>query len=284
MNSSVLLTTSDAKNLEHYFTCGALRYCKNELSQSSSFWRDADVEAIKSSLPSERDVFVDLGCGPGLYAKALSPSFRVSYLVDISKQMLKSAGENLSGQSGLEYALIQGDLYDLRFAASSISFVLATGASMCYGLRALEDLLTKLYNELKCGGRMYFEVWNKSGLLVCSHMGHYQFSSLRGSTRNLDINRINEFMNDGIIEERFCGQAVPVTAYSVDWVIDTLEAIGYKLIKYFGRKAAALFFSPRKLDRLIAERSRDLLRLEHLLSEDTEIIKVCPKVVFVVER
>ncbi len=81
------------------------------------------VQLIQHSIPVERNVWADLGCGDGLFTNALSqllPEKSLLYAVDKNKNALK----NVSVKAGMQLEKIVADFVHDEFPFKSVSGIL----------------------------------------------------------------------------------------------------------------------------------------------------------------
>lgn len=284
MNSSFTLTSVEVSDIERYFDTVASRYYCRDNKQEGLFWRNLDVQLIRSHLPRKRNRFIDLGCGAGFYSNRLHSFFKESFLIDKSQKMISIAKKNLQLKSKKSVSFIHGDFQCTPFKAKSISFVLATGASICYGENSLSLILKRVYRLLDAGGRFYFEVWNKPGILITTLQYKSLFFNLFESVVPMKERKIDQFLKDGKILENSLNLSVTVRTYTVEEILRLIERTGFKLVTIFGRKVTTVLLRGRDLRKIIAHYPRKLIRVERVLSRYPEIISISPKVVFVVEK
>jgi len=100
------------------------------------------------NLPERRDVALDVGCGTGLLAHALSAHFRFVVAVDISEPMLALARRNRTA-TNIDYR--RADASDLRLDARFDAIVSHT---TLHHLADPSRALTALKSSLRPGGRL----------------------------------------------------------------------------------------------------------------------------------
>jgi SAM-dependent methyltransferase len=84
--------------------------------------RDLDEIVLKGiSLPADA-VAVEIGCGIGRLAKALSSRVRKIYACDLSGEMLARAGEYCAGADNIEFIRVDGDLAPLPSGVADLVY------------------------------------------------------------------------------------------------------------------------------------------------------------------
>ena len=73
--------------------------------------------------PSQSDVVLDLGTGPGFVAHALAPDVRTVVGLDLSPDMARAAAERAGGEGLENFRIVIGDNHDLPFAAGVFDIV-----------------------------------------------------------------------------------------------------------------------------------------------------------------
>ncbi|MFI5306417.1 MAG: class I SAM-dependent methyltransferase [Polyangiales bacterium] len=218
------------------------------------------VDFVEASLGLARGAIVlDVGCGLGQHAIELS---RRGYLVvglDLSLAMITRAAE-AAQQLGLKINFVHADIREMEFDG-------AFDAAICMGTtlgffdeEANRDMLTRLYNALKPGGRLLIDVVNRDYVIgaqpnlvwfegdgcVCMEESDFNYFNSR-----LTVKR-TMMREDG----RQANAEYSLRLYSLHDLGQLMQQSGFRVIEVSGQEAIrGAFFgvqSPRIL--MLAER------------------------------
>jgi 2-polyprenyl-3-methyl-5-hydroxy-6-metoxy-1,4-benzoquinol methylase len=174
-------------------------------------------EVIRSILPHDHGIALDLGCGVGIYSLDLC---RIGYeviSVDISKSYLEKV-KILRSKVNKEWHLILADASNLPFRKDSFDFILCTEV-----LEHLQNMLKALIEIIRC--------IKLKGILVLSVPSRFSFTEmfLYGGEHLHKINpiwlreflRINGFL---LLKERYCNFGIfPIRRALFKYEISNLE-------------------------------------------------------------
>lgn len=125
----------------------------NKKNQRTYTTRNADqswIEAINKLVPIENiSSALDIGCGGGIYSKALSDMGVTSVTgVDFSKAILEGAKENCKEYRNISFQL--GNAFDIGLASSNFQLLLER--ALIHHIQDLESCFKEAYRVLKNDG------------------------------------------------------------------------------------------------------------------------------------
>ncbi len=113
---------------------------------------------------------LEIGCGTGRYFHWFR---NVKLLVgtDLSAEMLACARHPVKSEEVTidEIRLIQGNLYDMRFAAGSFDFICSLGV-FGYGAALTDELCVRFHDWLAPGGRLYIDAIERKSDPPLTHL------------------------------------------------------------------------------------------------------------------
>jgi SAM-dependent methyltransferase len=99
---------------------------------------------------------LDIGCGPGFLAKAVSPLVRTVYACDISKGVLACA-DVINGAPNIQY-LYSGESGFARITDGSVDLAYSFAVIQHIRESVIKSLFTVVSKKLRAGGRCVFQV------------------------------------------------------------------------------------------------------------------------------
>jgi len=128
--------------------------------------------------PRERGKYIDrraidVGCGPGHYAKMMADEGFAVELVDVSVRMLEMASQLL----GLSVCPPTRDIYDLRrdFSTASFDLVFACAMMVHVPLDRADDIYQSFYHLLKPGGILFVNYKLRDHSLISADGRFFQY-------------------------------------------------------------------------------------------------------------
>ncbi|MEH6936331.1 class I SAM-dependent methyltransferase [Bacillus sp. JJ664] len=95
---------------------------QNKRSYTTRLADQSWIDFIKNHIDVNGKQIADLGCGGGIYSKALAMLGAKVTAVDFSEEMLKGATENCKGLANITF--LQGDAYHTNLASTSFDIIL----------------------------------------------------------------------------------------------------------------------------------------------------------------
>lgn len=95
---------------------------QNKLSYTTRLADQSWIDFIKNHIDVKGKMVVDIGCGGGIYSKALAMLGAKVTAVDFSEEMLKGATENCKELENI--AFLQGNAYHTNLASSNFDIIL----------------------------------------------------------------------------------------------------------------------------------------------------------------
>ena len=130
------------------------------LLQGISFEREREL-VERALLVRDDDVILDLGCGPGIYARPLAARARHGLVIgaDLSKAMLRTAAANARRESLGNLAFVRADSQQLPIATSQIAAVCCCGALHLFPNP--DAALAEVHRVLVPGGRLAIAAYRR---------------------------------------------------------------------------------------------------------------------------
>jgi SAM-dependent methyltransferase len=142
---------------------GADSWREHAVSDRSA-WQPSYDRFLPLVVAGER--VLDLGCGSGLDAPALSQAGRRVVGLDVSRRLLQSA----RGQASIAGRLLQGDLRALPFADASFDGVWADGSMHHVARGEVQAAIREVARVLKVGGGFMASVERGDGQGLRDHL------------------------------------------------------------------------------------------------------------------
>ncbi len=181
---------------------------------------------------------LDLGCGPGIYAKILNSRGAKVYGLDISKNMIKIAKSHAENAN-----FVVGTAYKLPYDSNSFDLVLST--FVVGHLEKLDTAFKEINRVLKLGGTFIFSIYNP--ILDATHpvKGNRVQSFLSDRTRVFD-----DYYREGLHEQIWWKgtrdeiKIIHICRTYQTW-IRALRNNGFELVDYIDAKPSK---QARKID------------------------------------
>ena len=123
---------------------------------------DKEVEhLLNSGLVKSGFKLLDLGCGPGLYAKRFAAQGVNVTGVDLSQNSLDFAKKQAQ-QEGLDIEYVQIDFFDMQYSEEFDVILQTNGELNTFSDSKRDELLNKLHNALKPDGVLIFDATTRS--------------------------------------------------------------------------------------------------------------------------
>jgi ubiquinone/menaquinone biosynthesis C-methylase UbiE len=126
----------------------------NYLSYTTRNAEDRWLEIIKQFVEIEQKVVLDLGCGGGIYSKALALSGAEQVIaMDFSVEMLKGAKENCKGIPNILF--MEGNALNSGLKSDKVDVLLER--AVIHHIQDLESCFNEAYRVLKPGGKFIIQ-------------------------------------------------------------------------------------------------------------------------------
>ncbi|GGI17557.1 class I SAM-dependent methyltransferase [Gottfriedia solisilvae] len=126
---------------------------QNKLSYTTRLADQSWIDFIKNHIDVNGKMVVDIGCGGGIYSKALAMLGAKVTAVDFSEEMLKGATENCKGLENI--AFLQGNAYHTNLASSSFDIILQR--ALIHHLKDLDACFKEANRLLKKNGLLIIQ-------------------------------------------------------------------------------------------------------------------------------
>lgn len=177
---------------------------------------------------------LDLGCGSGKFAIALASMGMDMTGLDRSSDMLRVAMES-SRKAGRHITYIEGDILDTPLGVARYDLVTAMCDVFNYVLDEgqLRETLSSIYDSLKSGGRLVFDISSRAKLAELASQGQYVYDAedvtyIWTNTISQDLvdMDITFFVKEGETYTRF-DEYHTQRIYDKQYVLDLLKSCGY---------------------------------------------------------
>ena len=108
-------------------------------------------------LPDSKEVWADIGCGPGYFAIPLAGKVQKVYAVDISREMLDICSSRANKEHISNIAYIESDSTDIVLNSHSVDKELLV--NVYHEFPSVENVIREMSRILKPGGHLYVIDW-----------------------------------------------------------------------------------------------------------------------------
>lgn len=181
---------------------------------------------------------LEIGCGTGNLTQEISKISKDILAFDISEEMLNHAYNKLIYLENVN--LIKYDMYKFPYEKYEFDAIVSLLDVINYIINPekIKELFYKIYQGLRDGGVFIFDINSKYKLLEVLGNNHFVFekdnifytweSSLEGNLVHFEL---NFFVKVNNLYERIEEKQIE-RYYSIDFIINLLEEVGYKEIKF----------------------------------------------------
>lgn len=112
---------------------------------------------FKITSPGSKEVWVDIGCGPGYYTLPLAEQVRKVYALDISREMLDICSSWASDKSISNIVVMESDSTDIALNSDSVDKILLV--NVYHEFPSVENVVREFSRILKPGGHLFVIDW-----------------------------------------------------------------------------------------------------------------------------
>lgn len=270
---------NDFQQGRSYFEVVSEAYSASDQNEESLFWQRYDLRRMRELLPIERSYFVDLGCGHGTYSAILAHDFTKSIIVDWALPPLSLCNRRMRCDDPSALALC-GDIRSLAFRRKHFaSFVLASGAALCYQPHALEAGLRLASSILAPNGIIYLEAWSRLGLLLSRSTAVDNIGA-----SDIILPELHMYLRDGVATEMCAGNKTNRYTFRLKDVIEVARETGLHPTISYGRKLTKILLDNREYTSLLTRNPHRLMEMERELAEYDDLSEIAPKFVLILQK
>jgi len=119
-------------------------------------WQDVN-KFFEIAQPSQKDVWLDFGCGPGYFAIPLAEKVKQVIAIDVSAEMLAVCQQRIQEHQLHNVLFLQSDEKQLPIADNQVDNALL--ANIYHELDHHQEFFTELHRVLKPSGKLFIIDW-----------------------------------------------------------------------------------------------------------------------------
>lgn len=257
------MRNQDVKLVKEFYDKAAKDYDKEYEEPYWRLYQEITWQNIRRFLPKRKNaVILDAGGGTGFWAIRLA---RLGYhvvLTDISKNMLKVAGEKIGKeklQDKIETRIV--DIRDMScFKPDLFDMALAEGDPVSYCLDP-EKAMKELARVVK-----------RNSLVIVSVDSKYAFIPRLIAEKSFD--ELSRLLGEGIVKmiDRSLNAEFEFQAFTPEELKALFVNSGLKLVRMIGKPVLAHFISREKRDEIVGENFHTILDLETRLCDTPSLV------------
>ena len=112
---------------------------------------------FKIASPGSKEVWADIGCGPGYFTLPLAEKVQKVYALDISREMLDVCSSRASDKSISNIVFMESDSTDIAISSDSVDKVLLV--NVYHEFPSVENVIREFNRILKSGSHLFVIDW-----------------------------------------------------------------------------------------------------------------------------